>query len=411
MHKSRSTNHCANRSMKAIDFKYAGSVTPKATTFLTSPAIDMSFTSTYDVQDSDAANAATLQKEFKSAMDTAIKTQLSHLNKWLTEKDALIAGMMEKHKTMKAGFPGNAAQAADYKKKVDEMAIVAKQMSEFPKDYAAIVTGWAKNCEQQQGLIAMQTAVKAARIKTFEAKNFRVKLGIAIKITLAVATTALAIAAIVLTAGATAPLFVGLAAAGIALSGIGSIGGIAKVIVDSGNTEKKILASATKDVEAIQQAFGGVKDKSSSLKKHVTELSNLILMREGKLTELDNDVKKYTAQAAGYDKIVVALDAELKKGALVDAGKIAAKKKASTDVTAKLKDSQAKITAIKADNQKARDLLKELSSLGVELDKVSGQGASTLLGNIKARFSGVDGWLDLSNTVGGLAGSAAGAHA
>lgn len=396
--------------MKTIDFKYVGSVTPKATSFLTSPAIDMGFTASYDVQESDFAQAGTVQKEFKSAMDSAIKGQLSHLNKWLAEKDALIAGMVAKHKELKGSFPTNPAQAAAYKKSVDEMAVIARQIEDFPKDYAKIVADWAKNCEQQQGLIAMQTAVKAARIKTFEAKGFRVKLGIAIKITLAVAATALAIAAIVLTAGATAPLFVGLAAAGIALSGIGSIGTIAKVIVDSGNTEKKILASATKDVEAIQQAFGGVKDKSSSLKKHVTELSNLILVRDGKLSELDTDVRKFSAQAAGYDRIVKALESELAKGALVDTTKIAAKKKASAEVNAKLKDAEATIAAIKADNKKARDLLNELSALGVELDKVSGQGSNTLLGNIKARYSGVDGWLDLSNTVGGLAGSASAAH-
>ena len=394
--------------MKSIDFKYVGSVTPKATTFLTSPAIDMGFTSSYEVQDSDFAAAATVQKEFKTAMDTAIKNSLSRLNQWLTDKDALIANMMAKHKAMKAGFPSTAAQAADYKKKVDEMAVLAKQIDQFPKDYAEIVTSWAKNLEQQQGLIAMQTAVKAARIKTFEAKGFRVKLGIAIKVVLAVAVTALAIAAIVLTAGATAPLFVGLAAAGIALSGIGSAAGIAKAIVESGNTEKKILASATKDVEAIQAAFG---DKSSALKKHVTELSNLILIREGKLTELDTDVKKFAAQAGGYDKIVLALDAELKKGALVDTAKLASKKKASVDINAKLLETQKTITAIKADNQKARDLLKGLTALGLDLDKVSGQAPSTLLGNIKARYSGVDGWIDLSNTVGGLASGAAGAHA
>ena len=396
--------------MKTIDFKYVGSVTPKATSFLTSPAIDMGFTASYDVQESDFAQAGTVQKEFKSAMDSEIKGQLSHLNKWLAEKDALIAAMVAKHKELKGSFPTNPAQAAAYKKSVDEMAVIARQIEDFPKDYAKIVADWAKNCEQQQGLIAMQTAVKAARIKTFEAKGFRVKLGIAIKITLAVAATALAIAAIVLTAGATAPLFVGLAAAGIALSGIGSIGTIAKVIVDSGNTEKKILASATKDVEAIQQAFGGVKDKSSSLKKHVTELSNLILVRDGKLSELDTDVRKFSAQAAGYDRIVKALESELAKGALVDTTKIAAKKKASAEVNAKLKDAEGRIAAIKADNKKARDLLNELSALGVELDKVSGQGSNTLLGNIKARYSGVDGWLDLSNTVGGLAGSASAAH-
>ena len=134
-------------------------------------------------------------------------------------------------------------------------------------------------------------------------------------------------------------------------------------------------------------------------------------MKDGKLDDLGTDVRKYTARAAGYDKIVTALEAELKKGALIDTGKIAAKKKASADVNAKLRVAQTKVDAIKADNEKARELLTDLASLGVELDKVSGQGASTLLGNIKARFSGVDGWLDLSTTVGGLAGSASGAHA
>lgn len=36
---------------------------------------------------------------------------------------------------------------------------------------------WAANCKAQQGLIAIQAAVKKALVKVFEAKSFRVKAG------------------------------------------------------------------------------------------------------------------------------------------------------------------------------------------------------------------------------------------
>ena len=392
--------------MKTVTFSYSGSVTPKATTYLKSQPMDMSYDSTADVGESDASHAKTIQAEFQSAMDKAIKAQLAFLNKWLEEKDALIANMVKRSDELKGAFPLTQQDAASYDKKVKELTAIAKELDQLPKEFQGIVNDWAANCRQQQGLIAMQKAVQKARVTTFENKSFRVKTGMAVKALLLVAGIALSIAAIVLTAGATAPIFVGLAATGIALSGIGGLGGIAKNIVENANTEKKLLSNVTKDVEAITNAFGGVKDKGASLKKHVTELSNLVKIREDRVRSLENDIKKYKVEAASYSKNVAALNA----APLVNTSKVKSNQKACDELVVKLNEANAKITALKADNQKAADLLKGLTDLGVELDKVSGQGPNTLLGNLKQRYTSVDGWLDLSNSLGSLSSGISSVH-
>ena len=63
------------------------------------------------------------------------------------------------------------------------------------------------------------------------------------------------------------------------------------------------------------------------------------------------------------------------------------------------------------DNKDARALLKELEDMNIQLEKISGQSANTLAGNLKARFSSPEGWIELGNDLGGLASGVSGAHA
>ena len=60
------------------------------------------------------------------------------------------------------------------------------------------------------------------------------------------------------------------------------------------------------------------------------------------------------------------------------------------------------IDKLAADIKTFEAVLEELKDLGVSLEKVSGQSANTVLGNLKERFSSIDGWTDLGNQVGGL---------
>src|SRR3954467_6989107 len=125
--------------MKTVTFSYSGSVTPKATTYLKSQPLDMSYDSTADVAESDASHAKTIQAELQSAMDKAIKAQLAFLNKWLEEKDTLIASMVKRSDELKGAFPLTQQDAANYDKKVKEHTPVAKELDQLPKGDVFVV--------------------------------------------------------------------------------------------------------------------------------------------------------------------------------------------------------------------------------------------------------------------------------
>ena len=161
-----------------------------------------------------------------------------------------------------------------------------------------------------------------------------------------------------------------------------------------------------KDVEAVQAAFGGVSKTGSSLAKHVTELQNLVKIREDEIRRLEMDLKKYRVAATSYSKQVV----ELEKARVVDTSKLKARQKSTEQMSTQLDESIARIGTLKADNAKAAAILKDLTDLGLQLDKLSGQAPNTLLGNLKERFGSVNGWLDLSGQLGGIAGGASGVH-
>ena len=391
----------------SCEVTYKGSVTPKATKYLKSDAISMDFKATIDLSGSDAGNLKAVQAAFQSEMDSRIGKQLDHLNKWLSERDDVINDMVKRFETLKKeGFPDGPAAAQQRAKTIKELGELAIKIQKYPEDYATIVQDWGQNCRDQQGQISMQLAVKKARITTFDDKSFRVRAGQAIKGVLIVAAIAVSVAAIVVSAGATAPLFIGLAAAGATIAGLSNLTNLGKNIVDNINMEKRILANAQKDVEAIQAAFTGVKDKNTALFKHIQELGNLIKKREGDIAKLQNDLLPAKAALGGYTRDITKLTGD----PTVNASEITAKTKAAADLTTKMKETEARIATLKAENTKGEDLLKTLSSLNVDLDKISGNTPNTVLGNLKDRFSKIEGWTDLGNTMGGLVNSAAGIH-
>jgi hypothetical protein len=389
------------------ELTFKGSVTPKATKFLKSEPIEMDYTGTLDLDGTDAANLKTLQKEFQSTMEDRIKGQLDHLNKWLTEKDALVADMVKRYDDMKkGGFPATPQEATQRAKTIEDLKQAALKIDSLKADYQSIVAQWAENCREQQGLIALKLAVKSARIKTFDDKAFRVRAGQVVKGVLIVLAIAASVAAIVVSAGSTAPLFIGLAAAGATLSGISSIAQFGKVISENANMEKRTLASVQKDLESLQDVFSGMKDKKSSLAKHVTALQNLIKVREDNIAKLENEILPHKAAAKSFEADIV----KIKGDPTVDQSEVGKKTKAIIDTNSKIAELENKMKAMGADNAKAQELLKGLEALNIDIDKVSTQTPNTLLGNLKERFSKLDGWTDLGNSVGGLVNSASGAH-
>lgn len=395
--------------------KYTGSVTPKKTKFLTSPAIPMDFQGDVDLDEVDGSKFKTIQKAFQSEMSSRLKKQLSHLDGWLKEKDQLIATMVKQHEAIKKfGFPTTASEANALAAKNKALEALATQTQSLKDDYVKIVNDWAQNAREQQGLICLMTALKKARAQTLSNKTWRVRAAMAIKVTLVVLAIALTIAAIVLTAGATAPIFVGLASAGLVLSGVSSIAGVGVMIKNNASTEKKILTNVQKDVKKIEDALKPIAGAKTSLAKHVTELRNVMKVRLDSTKKLKAGMQKKKAEIGGYDAQLVKLSAALGQQNPPDKkilAEVASRKKKITELKKQVQSLDQKMAKMDADNVAAQDLLKKLEDMNIDLEKISATSGSTLGGNLKERFTSVEGWIELGNDVGGVVGGISGAHA
>ncbi len=399
---------------KKYTVKFVGSVTPKKTKFLTSPAIKMDFDGELDLDEADGSKIAAIQKAFQKEMSSQLNTQLKHLNSWLAEKDQLIATMVKQHEDIKKfGFPTTASAAKGLETKNKALEKLAKETQTLEADYVKIVNDWAKNAREQQGLICLTTALKKARAQTLSNKTWRVRAGIAIKVTLVVLAIALTVAAIVLTAGATAPIFVGLASAGLALTGISSIAGVGVAIKNNASTEKKILANVQGDVKKIEAALKPIDGVKSSLAKHVTELRNVMKVRVDSARQIKANVQEKKAQIGGYDAQLIKLNAALAQQTPADKkmqAEVASRQKKVAEVKKQVQSLEKQMAKMDQDNKDAEALLKQLEDMNVQLDKISGQSANTVAGNLKTRFSSVDGWIELGNDVGGLVSGISGVH-
>jgi multidrug transporter EmrE-like cation transporter len=400
---------------KKYTVKYVGSVTPKKTKFLTSPAIKMDFDGELELDETDASKFKEIQKEFQKQMASQLKTQLKHLDTWLNEKDQLVATMVKKHEDIKKfGFPSTASEAKAYAAKNKALSSLAEETQNLKNDYVKIVNDWAENARKQQGLICLTTALKKARAKTLSNKTWRVRAGIAIKVVLVVAAVALSIAAIALTAGATAPIFVGLATTGLALTGVASFTDVVVKIKNNASIEKKILNNVQKDVKAVEAALKPVAGVKTSLAKHVTELVNVMKVRVDSIKKVKSSMQEKKAQIGGYDAQLAKLTAALAQQAPPDKkmlAEVASRKKKIADLKKQVKSLEAKMVKMDQDNKDAVALLQQLKDMNVQLDKISGQSANTVAGNLKTRFTSLEGWIEFGNDLGGLASGISGAHA
>jgi hypothetical protein len=127
-------------------------------------------------------------------------------------------------------------------------------------------------------------------------------------------------------------------------------------------------------------------------------------IREDNIRQYEAEVQKQTVVARSY---VTAL-AALKGDPSIEAGELAKRQKNIDTLNAELKAVSDKIKKLQAANIGSQKILDELAAMNVELDKISGQSANSILGNLKERFTSLDGWVDLGNTVGGLINSASG---
>ncbi len=392
---------------KPFPITYKGSVTPKATKFLSSPALVMDFDGTIELDATDGANIKNVQKEFQSKMEAQIKGQLGALDKWLAEKDAVIADLMKRYEDLKkAPFPSGPKPAQDRLKTLQDLKAIADKINDYTKDFQTIVSDWATNCKEQQAKVAMVVATKAARVKSFEDKSFRVRAGQVVKAVLVVAAIVVSVAAIIVTAGATAPLFVGLAAAGAAIGGVSSLTQLGKNIKDNYSMEERILASAKTDVDSVEDAFGKVRDKGTKIGKHVTDLTNLMKMRDDNIRALENEIQSKKAAAKGYLAEIGKISAD----PLTPAGEITSRSKAANELASKVGEAETKIKTLKADNAKGADVLKVLTDLGVQVGKLSGQDVGSVSKSLAARFGDLDKVTDLVSAVGGIVNGAAGVH-
>ncbi|MDR3515363.1 MAG: hypothetical protein P4M00_06070 [Azospirillaceae bacterium] len=389
-----------------IAVTYSESVTPTSTTFLTSKPLVLVCQCEIELADSDKANAEAVRKEFQKAMAAQIKTQVKHLNEWLQEKDATIATMKSRYDALMKTFPPTEQQAKTYDKDVKELMGLAAKIENFPGEYVQIVEGWAANVVEQQGKIAMLLAVKKARVTVQNEKAWRIRLGQVVKGVLIVAAVALSIAAIILTAGTTAPVFIALASTGAAIAGISSLTALGKSIVDNANLEQRLLANVKKDMEAVVAALKPVNGIKTSVAKHVTELQNLMKIRADDIRKLQADLQKNKVLAKSYADQLGTLAGTPN----VNVAELAKCQKSTDALNAGIKSAEDKIAKLDASNADAQAVLDELKGLGADLDAISTQAPNTVLGNLKKRFSSLDGWTDLGNSVGGLVNAASGVH-
>ena len=377
---------------------YTGSVTPKKTAFLESAEIAMDFTATIDLEGSDIANAKTVQKEFQSAMKRQLETQLAALNTWLAEKDKMLATLMKEFDALKkGGFPKTEQEAKARAALIKSLEPTLLKVNKLETEWREIVTAWAENAREQQGLVSMKIAVKAARVKTFQDKTWRVRTGQAIKVGLVVAAVVLSAVAIALTMGAATPLVLGIAIASASLAGLASIGEVGLMISKNLTIEKKLMANLTGDVDKVRQALDTAAQAGGALAKHVTEMQNLIKLRADSIKDLETALQKAEAPAKR-----LAADLSNLKDDSLEAGDIAKRRSEAEKLTQEIDETKAKIAKLEQDNAQSEALLADLETMVGDLGVLSTRSANSMAGNLKKKLTSVEGVMEVGKQVMGL---------
>jgi len=186
------------------------------------------------------------------------------------------------------------------------------------------------------------------------------------------------------------------------------------MIKNNASTEKKILTNVQNDVKKIEVALKPISGVNTSLAKHVTELQNVIKLRVDSIKQVKTSIQEKKAQIGGYEAQLNKLNTALGQQSPPDkkiVAEVVSRQKKIADLKKKVTSLDKQIIKMDNDNKDAVALLKQLEDMNVQLDKISGQSANTVAGNLKARFTSLDGWVELGNDVGGLVSGISGAHA
>ena len=331
-------------------------------------------------------------------MDSRIKKQLEHLETWMSEKEQSLSEIEKQiDKVRKMPFPKTDAEAKARARAIADVSPLCRQAQEFPTQYQKLVDMWGENCRRQQGRIAMQVAIKKARVKTFDDKTFRIVAAQTAKGALVVSGIALSLAASIISGGLFAPVFGAVVATGIAVSGVAGLGQILKDVQGNLNMEKRALHKVEEDLTGLKAAFGKVDASNSSLGKHITELMNLMRIREDSVSKLEIGVAKKVGEIAGFARSL----AELRKDPIINSADIDDMMKSADKVEGEMNSIKKDIASLRAKNAGAQKVLDELDELKINLDKLARHDPNTILSNISAILKNGDAMLNLMSNVGG----------
>jgi peptidoglycan hydrolase CwlO-like protein len=212
----------------------------------------------------------------------------------------------------------------------------------------------------------------------------------------------------VVTAGATAPLLIGLASAGLVVATGGNMMNLGKWLNDKGSNETRTYKELQKSLQSIQGMVEGLPGQCEGMAKHVTELQTLVKERATRITELKQELAKKKAEAFGYIKQVDEIISKAGDGAVKGT---AAKKKAQADkVMQECEKLSGQIAQLEKHNTDSQQLLRDLADYSFEISKLSGHSGSTLIGNLKNKLTSLDGLGDIMSSTGSIVNSASGIH-
>ena len=387
--------------------EYSTSVTPKKTKHLSSAPLSIKFKYTFEMEKSDSANEKKIKDEFGKEMKKRIEGQLSHLNTWLSEKSQLVAdanAAYEKAQKALSSHTFAKSEAEKMRQNVLDVARMGKEIDELVSEYQQIASDWAENCAQQQGLIALQLATKKARVATYNAKKTRIRLGAVLKATLIVVGVAAGIAALVLSAGTLAPLALGLGIAGVALTGISGGAAGYKIYKGAKDAEVKLMKNVQSDIKELESVLKSANTSKGKMGSHLTELRNLMRMREDAIKKIGMDIRKNAVTTESYLKANAALESAAPRD--MDTSAIKKNKAKAEKLEKDLQKLISDLEKFSKSLDEAKKLEASLDDLCVKLDDVAGIAPNTVTGNVGAFLRTSDGWIQIIGGLGMVAGGA-----
>lgn len=375
-------------------FKFEKEFDFKGTADLT-PSLDVKLECQFPLEGVEISVAKKIEKSFAQEFDKLIKGQMAHFEKWLKEKQKNIDDAKALAASIeKMGVPKNEGEAKKIGAALNKLDGMKFVIDDLKKDFREISENWAKGVVDRQSDIAIQTARKKAGAKLLKDKKTRLVLGKVVKGVLLVSALAVSVAAIVLSAGAAAPLVLALGIATASLGGGAGIYGFVKTVTRDNDVEKKALKNVEGELAKIASAMAPI--ASSPLGKHVLELENIVKQRKSELQKLKMELKKTIVLIESQDKAVteIARDNTL---SLKEFGKslkkLAKLKSEGTDIMGKIE----KASSVASQGE---ELIKDLKAFDTKIDEFGKfYKSSSIGGNLKKYFTSAAGYADLAKSL------------